>query len=213
MSIVFRPLTSWPGRLRDDDERGSGNQFRASWDRTTKLVMHEAEMIGGTSVVIQLALTEADIRLDGWPKVRSYPSHPGVTIVVPGSDHGRLSWSTDLYREWRHNVRAIALTMTALRAADRHGVMQGRQYAGFRELGAGVSFEPMTVEDAARFIAEHSGSPESWDLLANDSTRGSRVVARSYRQAAMRLHPDRGGDQALFQRLEQAKQILDGAAA
>lgn len=217
MRIVCRPLLDWPGRMRSDRERDPGNRFRAGWSDTTALLEREAEMIGGRDIVIQLAVPESDIRLDGWPYARAKPSHPGVTIVVPDTKHGRLSWSTDRYRDWRHNVRAIALSMEALRAADRHGIMQGRQYAGFRELAAGDTGGLMAVEDAVRFIAEHSDhdegdlwfSPENLAQCLPDPTS----VQTAYRVAAKRLHPDAGGDPELFRRLREAKQLLDARSA
>jgi hypothetical protein len=49
----------------------------------------------------------------------------------------RLVFATDAYEDWQHNVRAIALTLEALRAVDRYGTTGGRQYAGFRQLTAG----------------------------------------------------------------------------
>lgn len=49
----------------------------------------------------------------------------------------RLVFATDAYALWEHNVRAIALTLEALRAVDRYGTTGGRQYAGFRQLQAG----------------------------------------------------------------------------
>lgn len=214
MNIVFRPLTGWPGRLRDDDERQTGYKFKATWTATTNLVQYEAGMIGGDLVVIQIAIAETEIRRDGWPYLRAVPRHPGVTIVVPESAHGRLSWSTDLYQSWQANVRAIGLTMEALRAADRHDVMRGRQYAGFRELPSGIAMpeRQMTVEDAARFIVEHSdwqshGKPIPTELAVAELLHKGHQLP--YLRAAKKLHPDLGGDPQLFQRLQDAKRILD----
>lgn len=211
MRIIFRPLTEWPGELRAPWERDSGNRFRAGWNSTVDLLTRETEMIGGDEFVVQLAISDADLRRDGMPRAHTQPRHPGVTVVVPSSDHGRLSWSTDRYADWRHNVRAIALSMEALRAADRHGVMAGRQYAGFAELGPGESEGDLTVEDAARFLIKHGewgGEPgDPSDLIANPS------IARAYyREAAKRIHPDAGGDPERFRRLQVAKDVLEDAA-
>lgn len=202
--IVCRPLRLWPGQLRRLSQRRRG-PFSASWSQTQEVLEREARMIGGRELVIQLALGDSSIRRDGWPYANAKPDHPGVTIVVPGSNHGRLSWSTDRYLTWQANTRAIALSMEALRAADRHGVMQGRQYAGFRELSAGDTGEAWTptVKEAAEYLADVGlGKRDAWaDVLD--------APGIAYRRAARRLHPDVGGDPDAFRRLEQAKAVLD----
>lgn len=214
--IVTRPLTSWPGQLRSDGQR-KPNPFSATDGQTRELLRREARMLGAREVVVQLAITDAEIRLDGEPYARAKAKHPGVTVVLPESTQGRISWSTDLYRGgrgpgystslegWQVNLRAIALAMEALRAADRHGVMQGRQYAGFRELGTGIEAPErvMTVEDAAAFVAAHS--PASAQTILD----GGRVRVMALRFAARRLHPDSGGSTVDFTRLQQAKEVLE----
>lgn len=58
--------------------------------------------------------------------------------VLAAEKKGRAVFATDAYGTWQMNVRAIAKTLEALRAADRYGATQGRQYAGFRgQLQAG----------------------------------------------------------------------------
>jgi hypothetical protein len=51
--------------------------------------------------------------------------------VIKSQEKGRAVFATDAYGTWQMNVRAIAKTLEALRAADRYGATQGRQYAGF----------------------------------------------------------------------------------
>lgn len=214
--IITRPLTNWPGQLRTDGQR-KPNPFSTTDGQTRELLRREARMLGAREVVLQIAITDSEIRLDGEPYARARATHPGVTVVLPESDQGRISWSTDLYRGgrgpghgtpldgWQVNLRAIALSMEALRAADRHGVMQGRQYAGFRELGDGVPMGagPMTVEQAAAFVAEHSPA------AAHAILDGGRVRVMALRFAARRLHPDNGGDPAQFARLQDAREVLE----
>ena len=59
----------------------------------------------------------------------------------------------------------------------------------------------MTIDDAARFIAEHSGLVVPVDVVPE-------VLDRAYRNAARRLHPDSGGDPAMFRRLTEARDLL-----
>jgi hypothetical protein len=66
----------------------------------------------------------------------------------------------------------------------------------------------MTVEQAARFIAEHAPGTDPdrvRQILRNEG--GARE--RCYKLAARRLHPDAGGDHEQFTRLQAAKRVLD----
>lgn len=213
--IVCRPLQRWPGQLRKPGQRRR-SPFSAPWTTTQELLEREIRQIGGREIVIQLAVGDSSIRRDGWPYAAARPDHPGATVVVPDSHHGRLSWSTDRYTSWQANVRAIALSMEALRAADRHGVMQGRQYAGFRELAAGEEEQRAadTVEDAAQLLLDAAGrDPAS---IGIDPARArAQVIERPdtretvWRDAIKGAHPDVGGDAAAFRRLQDAKTLLD----
>jgi hypothetical protein len=223
MRIVFRPLTEWPGQLRTDAQR-KDSPFTASWTDTMDLLEREARLLGAREIVLQIAIPDSQIRSDGWPYARAKAAHPAVTVVLPESNAGRVSFSTDRYNErgfhgylsgWQANLRAIALSMEALRAADRHGVTQGRQYAGFRELGSGIAAQAhvMTVEDAARFLIAQGDltdlEPDEMPLAIRNLIDYPDARVPFYRVAAKRLHPDAGGDSALFQRLQEAKRLLD----
>ncbi len=143
-------------------------------------------------------------------------------ILSFSSKHGPLRYLCDTYSQrawarnglppWQSNVRAIALGLEALRTVDRHGIASdGEQYRGFTALPPAREAGPaMTVEDAARFVAEH-GAPSllefgGWMNLA--SPLYSAELDRAYRGAAKRLHPDAGGDAAMFRRLTEAVELL-----
>lgn len=85
----------------------------------------------------------------------------------------------------------------------------GEQYAGWKQLGAGMPMgaasSTMTVEEAARFIASHSDEPEGRLIDVEDDPSIALVL---YKQAARRLHPDAGGSTEDFQRLQEAKAVL-----
>lgn len=73
------------------------------------------------------------------PDASGYDSTADFQAVMATREHGRAVFATDQYEKWEHNVRAIALTLEALRAVDRYGATQGRQYAGFmQQLTAGA---------------------------------------------------------------------------
>lgn len=92
---------------------------------------------------------------------------------------------------------------------------RGEQYTGWKQLPGGTPMSaPMTVEAAAKFLAEHGNQSlielGGWANLARPQYVAEREHA--YRAAARRLHPDAGGNTEDFQRLQEAKRVLDGAA-
>lgn len=220
INATFRPVARWPGELRQEGER---SLFSAGWQQTLELLDRELKALGAEAVVVELALTERDIRLDGWPRAKVRPEHPGV-IVEFDSRHGWLTYHAGKYEDWHDNIRAIALTLEALRAVERWGALRGEQYQGSRpELEAGRPGipaaeggpngghrshtvpppsrpAPLTPSRALVFLEEHSGTSLTDADLAN--------LECAYRQAALRLHPDQGGDPWLFARLQEARELL-----
>jgi hypothetical protein len=170
--------------------------FSASLTSTVELLATELRALEARQVVLELDLRERDIRVDGLPRADARPSHDGVALAFE-SKFGPLRYATAEYSGrwtqagWQANLRAIALSMQALRAVDRYGVSKrGEQYRGWRQIPQTAGGDITTIAAAEAFIAEHGGS---------------------YREAAKRLHPDKpGGDADLFKRLTQAK-ALTGA--
>lgn len=221
MQIRFRPIQAWPGALTPDPQR-KDSPFKATFPDTLKLLNLELEMLDAHEVVVELAVVEADIRIDGWPRATARPSHPGV-ILSFDSRHGDLRYFTDVFANsrvwrkgpdsagyqdmpgWHANLRAIVLGLEALRKVDRYGITQrGEQYTGWRAITQG-SEAPMTPEEAAEFISsasERLQAPAA--VLLSFAAR-----AQAYRAAAKRLHPDVGGNQLGFARLLRAKALLD----
>lgn len=215
MSYVFRPTGVWTEG--DTYPRRSRYAFKASWNSTLSLLKRELYYLDADHVVIQADFSEGDIRLDGMPRANArQPRHPGIRVAFE-SKHGPLTYATDACEFWQHNVRAIALGLEALRAVDRYGVTRrGEQYTGWKQLPTGTPMPAaMTVDEAARFVAEH-GRPSLLDIggrpdLTHPAYAGE--MASAYRAAARKLHPDTGGDTAMFQRLQDAKRVLDEATS
>lgn len=149
MNVTFRPLPTWPHKPTKRRRRA---QFKTSYPRTLALLEREVRALGGKDVVMGVGLEERDIRLDGQPRAnaRAY-GHPGVEISFDSRDHGRQTFATDEYDDWEDNVRAIALSLEALRAVERWGVSKGRQYAGFTLLTAGPGLEELGARHVARW--------------------------------------------------------------
>jgi hypothetical protein len=206
--VTFRPIHQWPGPMTPANHREPGYRFKATWSSTIELLGLELRQLGARDIVLQLDLEERDIRLDGLPRAHANPGHPGVILAFEAPSVGPLQFACDTYQWWETNVRAIALTLQALRAVERYGATKtGEQYRGWQALPPpAVPGEAMTLKQAARFIAEHS-TAGGYFVELDDVLGAYRQDA--YRAAARRLHPDAGGSHEAFTRLQQAKRILD----
>lgn len=204
MRLVARPIDTWPGRLTPDDLR-SYSQFTASWKATVDLLGREVAHLASedATVVLQLAVTERDCRLDGWIRADAKPSHPGA-IVTFESRHGPLRYATDLHKGfgyagklpgWQANVRAIALGLEALRKVDRYGIARaGEQYSGWRAI-------PQTTSNRA-------DSKAFLFSVAGETSPSALDEKTIYRKALFAAHPDHGGNRELLEQVQEAGRKL-----
>lgn len=226
MILRHRPIEQWPGRMTPAAER-QRSPFRGKDPATTygrreiplsdtlDLLDRELRALGATEAVLQVAVRENDIRLDGQVRANARPEHPGVILNFQ-SRYGEMSYACDRFTTWQSNLRAIAKGLEALRLVDRYGIGEGRQYTGYRAIGSGTPLGPapaMTVEDAARFAASHVDA-ETYkatgaDDLALHLLQHPDDLDRCYRSGARQLHPDAGGDPALFRQLTEARDLLE----
>ena len=209
---TFRPI-QWDGTRTPVDARRSRWTFKASWSDTIRMLESELLHLAAKRVVIEADFRDQDLRVDGMPRSNArQPEFPGVRIAFD-SKYGPLVYATDAHAFWQHNVRAIALSLAALRSVDRYGVTKrAEQYTGWRAIGAGPTAMPagkMTRQDAAEFIASHQPSGDK-PMVAGLILAGDTRLPVWYRFAARKLHPDGGGSTTDFQRLQQAMTVLNG---
>lgn len=141
-----------------------------------KDLLREAELLQPTSseVVVQIAVGgDSDFRVDGSLKVHAALSHPGVIVSMETAKMGTLSMACDRWRtrsgnQWNKsdclaNIRAVTLTLTALRAIERYGIGTGtEQYRGWAAIGPGsIELGPgkMSRTEAMKTMAESLGLP------------------------------------------------------
>lgn len=203
-AYTVRPLSdrTW---LRPPSRRTS-TRFSSKWVETEALLLDEVDRLDGKQLVIEVDVREQDVRLDGTLRANAREaSSPGV-VVAFDSRHGSMLYRCDTFHapytfqgaDWQHNVRAVALTLQALRAVDRYGATDtGQQYAGFKAIGGGAVAmppAPMSRADAALVLAAYGPAD------ADDRSR--------YRAAIRATHPDMGGDRAEFDRVQEAARAL-----
>ena len=203
--VAFRPLPVWP--YPDTLTRRGPATFRAGWRNTLDLLDRELWNLGASAVMLAARFREQDLRLDGWPKSDArWPDHPGVELSFDTVDLGRLVYATDVCSRWDHNVRSIALGLEALRAVDRFGITRrGEQYAGWKALPGAVDGDrAMTANDAWVALARFAGQ----DFEPVGAQRTDELARRLYRVAAKNTHPDAGGSDENFRRVQRAADVL-----
>lgn len=180
-AVTVRPISSWPDGEAPIEWRPS--PFDAPWHATTEVLARELRMLDARQVVLELAIGESEIRLDGKPYARARARHPGVILSFE-SRHGPLRYATGAFDSWQANLRAVALGLEALRKVDRYGIARrGEQYRGWRQLHSGADDES-TIERGRRIIAGADGD---------------------VREALKATHPDRGGNPVDFRSVQLAR--------
>ena len=205
MRYEVRPLGAWT----DPETRPrEPHAFRATWQSTLDLLARETAYLGTRLVVIQLDETEGEIRLDGMIRAGAKVGHPGAVVSFE-SKFGPLRYAADTYRGrydmpgWQANVRAVALSLEALRSVDRWGVSKrGEQYRGWTPIEAPRASEFPSADAAATWMRAYA---DGLGLGAFSSH------AAMYRAMAKLMHPDNGAPRADWDRLDAARRMLADA--
>lgn len=138
--------------------------------------------------------TNVETRLDGFPRSdRAEPSDSGAAVYwrTPKGDHKVMA--IDQYTRVADNLAAIAATLEAMRAIERHGgaAILERAFTGFTAL-------PAPGQGAVR---------EWWDVLHVAKTCTREEVKQAYRRLASQYHPDKpGGSHAAMAELNAAQE-------
>lgn len=203
-------LLKWPEPTEHYD-RPSG-PFRVGIYKTDQFLREELHKIYARNIVLRTFHPEVAHRRDGGIRVDAKaPLHPGVVLEFEKpqlDDNGDvLGWTKmrlpcDTYRQWEDNLRAVAMVLEGLRMIDRHEICAGAQYQGYMALPPAPGV--MTIEDALDFLAEKAAVPRSALLQSVD------VDEFCYKKAAKVLHPDKGGDDKEFAKLETAISLIRG---
>ena len=134
--------------------------------------------------------SDLKVRRDGLPNLSDRePDDPGVSVWFD-LDGKQQVIAIDTYTNLAQNLAAVAATIQALRALDRHGgqILQ-RAFTGFQAL-----------PDPA------SSGGESWETVLglDPLCRDLQAAEAAYRRLRGLVHPDRGGDAEQFRRVQRA---------
>lgn len=204
IEFTFRPIDRWPQELTKSRRYA---HFRVGYSDTLKLLSYELEKIGARRVFLQADVMESEIRLNGQLRADAKPRSPRV-IVSAETRFGPVMLPCDSFTDWKDNLRAIALSLEALRAVDRYGVTKrGEQYRGLKQLSAGTG--PINSQEAAAFIAKFCDSTET-ALLRGSLLLSQPSFEKCYRYVTTKLHPDVAGEstRADWDKLQAAAAII-----
>ncbi|TPG08281.1 J domain-containing protein [Rhodanobacter glycinis] len=178
MTIPAYPLT-WPdgwGRLK------SFQRKRATFTRNKReLTISDAvtrvrEELGRMSIRDDdlVVSTNLELRMDGWPKSgQREPADPGAAVYWRDKAKNTRCMAIDRYDRVADNLAAIAATLDAMRAIERHGGAEilNRAFTGF----TAIEHEVKTQWHETLQVAAHAST--------ND-------VRLSYRRLRSAFHPD-----------------------
>jgi hypothetical protein len=161
-------------------------------------VIDEVRLMGGTGLIIS---SNVPVRRDGlmYSNVKE-PDDPGVAVYFTYQKKP-MCFACDRYTNVSDNVRAIALTINAIRGLARWGAsdMMERAFRGFTAL----------PEKATAPWREVLGFDAFEDVTPDDLDAKFRDLVKIH-------HPDQGGDAEAFRRVvearHQAKQELTQGA-
>lgn len=182
-----------PGLFRNERRAGRELTVADAVDR----VLQELERMGIRDWMCPIISTNIEPTLNGRPRSnQAAPQDPGVAVYWrKDSKDLHKVMAVDRYTRVEQNLAAIAATLEAMRAIERHGgaVILERAFMGFQSLP-----EPNTWRAALGFA---EGANPMLD-----------VVKDRFRKLAKEHHPDAGGSEPKMKELnwamEQAEKEL-----
>ena len=196
MSAPTRFPLQWPqGWKRTASYARQGGRFRKgdkplSVIAAVERVLAELDRLGvnDNDVVIS---TNLKTRLDGLPRSdQARPGDVGVCVYWQKGREPMRCMAVDRYDEVADNLAAVAATLEAMRAIERHGgaAILDRAFTGFAALPAPAK-----------------GQRDWWTVLGLEEGAGVAEIREAYGRLARLHHPDRGGDAEAMAELNVAR--------
>lgn len=135
--------------------------------------------------------TNVPLRLDGMPRSDSEPGDPGVAVYWQKKNQPSMRcMAIDRYTRVADNLAAVAATLEAMRAIERHGGAEilNRAFLGFAAL------------------PEKASQPWREVLGVTLATPTLQHIEDRFRTLVKVHHPDHGGKDEDFQRIVQARE-------
>ena len=157
-------------------------------DQATNRVRDELRRFGIPEYNVVIS-TNLVLRNDGLPRSgQANPTDPGAAVYWKNAKDWRCM-AIDQYDRGADNLAAIAATLEAMRAIERHGgaAILDRAFTGFVALPA----------------------PEQpFQVLGVGPNASAGEIEDAYRRLAAKHHPDRGGDEHTMARINAARDAM-----
>jgi len=152
-------------------------------------IIDALEKMGASNLVIS---TNVTLKLNGQPRSnQAEPDDRGAAIYWSQGRGPQRCMAIDRYYTVADNLAAIAATLEAMRAIERHGGAEilDRSFSGFAALPAKAS--------------------QAWrDVLGIPSAASftPAMIEQRFRALVLEHHPDKGGDRERFEAIVQARE-------
>lgn len=168
----------WPKTelIRKEDAR-----FKTTLSAALSMLKDEVCLLGGKNLVLSSNYT-LGVKNPKESGVVAYFDYENQPVAIP----------CDRWRRVEHNVKAIALTVEAMRGMDRWGAkaMIKAMFQGFKALPAATD-------------------GNWWDILGVAQNASRDFVKEAYRGLVKKHHPDAGGSVLHFQKIQRAYESFE----
>lgn len=174
---------SWPR-----SQRKVRAQFQTAWGAAIGHLLNELKLMRASNIVISSNLP---LRRDGLPYANvSQPEDVGVVAYFTWKGQQQCI-PCDRWDRVEHNIRAIGLTVQALRGLERWGAkeMVDAAFRGFTALPA----PEQVTSSSVQYFADCSDK---------------EMARQRYLRLAKDLHPDVGGDVVEFQEMKRQYEAI-----
>jgi len=166
-------------------EKPIESSFKVTTSKAHSEMLAEISRMGGTQVVIS---SNCPLNEKGVMRMDREPVDTGVAVYFQ-RDGKSVVFASDKYDLVAHNLRAIGVTIEALRTIERHGTSEltDRAFLGFKALEA-----------------ENPGM-SWWKTLQVYPEATEEQIQAAYRSLAKLAHKDAGGSDAAMTALNVAR--------
>lgn len=173
-------------------------QFKVDYDQAVGDLGNELERLDAESGYIS---TDQELRVNGTPRRDRQPVSSDVAVYFVRNGK-QLCIPCDKFWTVRDNIRAIGLTLEAIRRMERYGTSQMVEatLAGFAALPAHAT--------------EMGSGPKAWhEVLQVAPNADKEVIRASYRSMAAKYHPDNAstGNPGKFAEVQRAYDEVRGS--
>jgi hypothetical protein len=165
-------------------------RFKVDYNTAVRELQYELEMLGAEAAYLS---TDRPVRLDGQPRADRNPDSPAIALYFVRNGK-QLCIPCDKFTSVRDNIRAVGLTLEAIRRMERYGTSQTVEatLAGFAALPENAS---------------PNAGPRPWnEVLQVTPDADPSVVKAAYRNLSAKYHPDNRdtGDDSKFLEVQRA---------